>query len=72
MRVERKNTMEEQRVLERNLVKVRKEWMKVKEEMVHVKQRGEHLRETLRMLVELDYVDEYVRYLMALSDDELL
>ncbi|CAL9068093.1 unnamed protein product [Musa banksii] len=63
--------MEEKRVLERNLVEVRKEWMKVKEEMVHVKQRGEHLRETLRMLVELDYVDEYVRYLMALSDELL-
>ncbi|THU74308.1 hypothetical protein C4D60_Mb04t31990 [Musa balbisiana] len=66
----------EQREIEKNLVKVRSEWMKVKEEMGSVKQHGEILCETLMatdrkvgvLLVELERAEEYVRGLMAQND----
>ncbi|URD96759.1 hypothetical protein MUK42_28980 [Musa troglodytarum] len=66
----------EQREIEKNLVKVRNEWMKVKEEMGFVKQRGELLSETLMatdrkvgvMLVELERAEKYVRCLMGQND----
>ncbi|CAL9156140.1 unnamed protein product, partial [Musa hybrid cultivar] len=66
----------EQREIEKNLVKVRNEWMKVKEEMGYVKQRGELLCETLMatdrkvgvLLVELERAEEYVRGLIAQND----
>ncbi|KAJ8513251.1 hypothetical protein OPV22_003685 [Ensete ventricosum] len=66
----------EQREIEKNLVRVRDEWMKVKEEMGYVKQRGELLSETLMatdrmvgvMLVELERAEENVRGLMAQND----
>ncbi|XP_062224859.1 uncharacterized protein LOC133923594 isoform X2 [Phragmites australis] len=58
----------DQRNLEKNLTKVRKEWMKVKEEMGYARLLSEHLSETVTeadrkvaaMLEELDRTDKYM------------
>jgi len=68
----------EQRVAQRSLTKVRKEWMKVKEEMGYAKLCGEHLSEVLvetdkkiaAMLAELDQTDKYVQDLIAQNEEE--
>ena len=63
----------EQRNLEKNLTKVRKEWMKVKEEMGYARLLSEHLTETVTeadrkvaaMLEELDRTDKYMQDLLS-------
>ncbi|KAL6903421.1 hypothetical protein ACP4OV_004234 [Aristida adscensionis] len=58
----------DQRNLEKNLTKVRKEWMKVKQEMGYARILSEHLTETVTeadqkvaaMLEELDRTDRQV------------
>jgi hypothetical protein len=63
----------EQRNLEKNLTKVRKEWMQVKEEMGYARLLSEHLTETVTeadrkvatMLEELDRTDKYMQDLLS-------
>ncbi|KAJ1272040.1 hypothetical protein BS78_06G172700 [Paspalum vaginatum] len=63
----------EQRNLEKNLTKVRKEWMKVKEEMGYARLLSEHLCETVTeadrkvaaMLEELDRTDKYMQDILS-------
>ncbi|RLM75621.1 uncharacterized protein C2845_PM15G15890 [Panicum miliaceum] len=63
----------EQRNLEKNLTKVRKEWMKVKEEMGYARLLSEHLSETVTeadrkvaaMLEELDRTDKYMQDILS-------
>uniref|UniRef100_A0A0D9W7M7 Uncharacterized protein n=1 Tax=Leersia perrieri TaxID=77586 RepID=A0A0D9W7M7_9ORYZ len=63
----------DQRNLEKNLTKVRKEWMKVKEEMGYAKLLSEHLSETVTetdrkvaaMLEELDRTDKYMQDILS-------
>ncbi|RCV34735.1 hypothetical protein SEVIR_7G192500v4 [Setaria viridis] len=65
----------EQRNLEKNLSKVRKEWMKVKEEMGYARLLSEHLSETVTevdrkvaaMLEELDRTDKYMHDVLSSS-----
>jgi hypothetical protein len=68
----------EQRVAQRSLTKVRKEWMKVKEEMGYAKLCGEHLSEVLvetdkkiaAMLAELDQTDKYMQDFIAQNEEQ--
>ena len=68
----------EQRNLEKNLTKVRKEWMKVKEEMGYARLLSEHLSETVTeadrkvaaMLEELDRTDKYMQDLLSSSSSQ--
>ncbi|KAG8082816.1 hypothetical protein GUJ93_ZPchr0014g46977 [Zizania palustris] len=63
----------DQRNLEKNLTKVRKEWMKVKEEMGYARLLSEHLSETVTetdrkvaaMLEELDRTDKYMHDILS-------
>uniref|UniRef100_A0A0E0D6L3 Uncharacterized protein n=1 Tax=Oryza meridionalis TaxID=40149 RepID=A0A0E0D6L3_9ORYZ len=63
----------DQRNLEKNLTKVRKEWMKVKEEMGYARLLSEHLSETVTetdrkvaaMLEELDRTDKYMQDILS-------
>ncbi|KAK3141938.1 hypothetical protein QOZ80_4BG0340120 [Eleusine coracana subsp. coracana] len=63
----------EQRNLEKNLTKVRKEWMQVKEEMGYARMLSEHLTETVTeadrkvaaMLEELDRTDKYMQDILS-------
>ncbi|OAY68186.1 hypothetical protein ACMD2_14265 [Ananas comosus] len=65
--------VKDRRAFERNLTKVKKEWMKVKEEMSYARLCSEHLSESIvetdkkieEMLQELDRTDKYVRDLIA-------
>ncbi|KAF8703980.1 hypothetical protein HU200_031461 [Digitaria exilis] len=65
----------EQRNLEKNLTKVRKEWMKVKEEMGYARMLSEHLSETVTeadrkvaaMMEELDRTDKYMQDILSSS-----
>ncbi|CAD6260159.1 unnamed protein product [Miscanthus lutarioriparius] len=68
----------EQRNLEKNLTKVRKEWMKVKEEMGYARLLSEHLSETVTeadrkvaaMLQELDRTDKYMQDILSSSQQK--
>lgn len=69
--------VKDRRAFERNLTKVKKEWMKVKEEMGYARLCSEHLSESIaetdkkieEMLEELDRTDKYVRNLIAENSD---
>uniref|UniRef100_A0A0A8ZD66 Uncharacterized protein n=1 Tax=Arundo donax TaxID=35708 RepID=A0A0A8ZD66_ARUDO len=68
----------EQRNLEKNLTKVRKEWMKVKEEMGYARLLSEHLTETVTeadrkvaaMLEELDRTDKYMQDILSTTQQK--
>ncbi|CAN6268703.1 unnamed protein product [Urochloa humidicola] len=71
----RRSQDKEQRNLEKNLTKVRKEWGKGKEEMGYARMLSEHLSETVTeadrkvaaMLEELDRTDKYMHDILSSS-----
>ncbi|CAN6249529.1 unnamed protein product [Urochloa humidicola] len=71
----RRSQDKEQRNLEKNLTKVRKEWGKVKEEMGYARMLSEHLSETVTeadrkvaaLLEELDRTDKYMHDILSSS-----